>query len=168
MSVAATILVVLVVGLWGLAIYKRLVRYRTAVRTAWGRLDEARGRRRDASAAIARSASIAGEGGAVAAVISALQHAAAARGPTDAAVREAALSGALTHLLAAIDREPAAPRQDDRRRELALAETALAEAATSYNETASAYNRAIAAAPDSLIAAMVSYSPAERFDARRS
>ena len=168
MSVAATVLVVLIVGLWGLAIYKRLVRYRAAVRKEWSRLEEARGRRRDACTAVVNAVSGAADREATAAVMSAIQHAAAARGPIDAAVREDALSAALARLLSDIDRDPSVSREDERRRELASAQTALDEARASYNDTAAAYNRAIAAAPDNLVAGLASYSPAEPFETRRS
>ena len=169
MSVAATILVVLVVALWGLAVYKRLVRERAAVLKAWTRVEEARGRRREAGAALANAvASAPTHSEAAAAVLSAVQNAAASRGPTDAGVREDAVSAALGKLLAAVDREPTGSRAIDLRHQLAAAEEALAAARTSYNATAATYNRAIAAAPDNLVAGLVSYSPAERFETRRS
>lgn len=169
MSVAATILVVLVVALWGLAIYKRLVRYRAAVRKAWGVVEEARGRRRQATAALLNAlASAPADREAIAAVTATVQPAAAARGPTEAAAREEALSAALSRLLATIDREPASSEVTARRRQLSSAETALAEARTSYNDTAAEYNRAIAALPDNLVAGLASYSPAERFETRRN
>ena len=167
MSVAATIVVVLVIALWGLAIYKRLVRYRTAVRKGWSRLEAARNRRRELIAAIVDASRASGtDRDATEALAAAAQHAAGSRGPADAAAREEALTDALNQLLAAVDREPANPPLQDLRREMAAADTALAQARASYNDTATSYNRSIAAAPDSLVAGLASFSKAERFDRR--
>ena len=169
MSVAATIVVVLVVALWGLAIYKRLVRYRAAVRTGWSRLEAARSRRRELIAAIVSASTDGGtpDREAIEALASAAQHAAASRGPADAAAREEALTVALNQLCAAVDREPPNPPIQDLRRALAAAETALADARASYNDAAAAYNRSIEAAPDNLVAGLASFSKAERFETRR-
>ena len=170
MSVAATIVVVLVVALWGLAIYKRLVRYRTAVRKGWSRLEAARNRRRELIAMIVNALRGTGtiDRDAIEALASAAEHAAGSRGPADAAAREDALTVALNQLFAAVDREPANPPLQDLRREMVAADTALAEARASYNDTAASYNRSIAAAPDSLVAGLASFSKAERFETRRA
>jgi LemA protein len=170
MSVAATIVVLLVAALWGLAIYKRLVRLRTAVRKAWSRLETQRTRRLESITLIASAVTPAAtvERQTIDAVAAAAQQAAASRGPADAAARDESLTAALTRLLSALENAPADPRLQDLRRDLAAVDSAVAEARTSYNDAAASYNRAIAAAPDSLVAGLAGFAKAERFETRRT
>ena len=170
MSVAATIVVVLVAALWGLAIYKRLVRLRTAVRKTWSRLEAQRTRRLELIALIVSAVTPAAtvERQTIDAVTAAAQQARASRGPADAAAREESLTAALTGLLATVENAPADPRIQELRRDLVAVDDAVAEARTSYNDTAASYNQAIAAAPDRLVAGLASFAKAERFETRRA
>jgi LemA protein len=173
MSVAVTIAVVIVLGLWAAAIYSRLVRLKNQVRHDWGQLERQLKRRHALSASLVAqvkgSASI--DQGLVDAVVAAHEQAARVRGPVDAAAAEAALTEAIRRVLPSVGRDPAITARlhvRDLTAPLEAVEFEIGAAGAAYNTTAAAYNAAIQILPNNIIAGFGSFPKAERFQPARA
>jgi len=173
MSVAVTIAVVIVLGLWAAAIYSRLVRLKKQVRLDWGQLERQLKRRHALSASLVDlvKGSVSIDQGLVDAILAAHAQAAHVRGPMDAAAAEAALTEAIRQVLPSIGRDPAITARlhvPDLTAPLEAVESEIGAAGAAYNTTAAAYNTVIQVAPNNVIAGFGSFPRAERFQPART
>ena len=168
MSVVATIAVVIVLGLWALTIYNRLVRLKKHVRHDWALIDRQLKRRHAQVASLVDlvKGAVTIDQGLVEAIVSAQSRAARVRGPADAASSEAALTEAIHRVLPSVGRDPTITARlhvPDLTGPLAAVESEIGAAVAAYNKTAAAYNAAIQVMPNNLIAGLGSFPKAELF-----
>jgi len=168
MSVLVTTLVVVLLALWALAAYNRLVRLKNQVRNAWSRIDVQLKRRHDLIPALVDTVggAMSFEKDTLEAVVAARQRAAAAKGPVDAAGKERALSESLRRLRAVVEGYPQLTANQNVRElqaQLAGVEADIARARDAYNTTATAYNTSVEVVPNNIVAGLGSFPKAELF-----
>jgi LemA protein len=169
MSVIVTVVIVLLVALWGIAVYNRLVRLRTRVQRDWRQVDLQLRRRHELipNLVSAVKGAIPSEQGTLEAVLAARQRAMTATGPTIAAAHESQLSALVEQVITTVvERYPDLTVSQNVRSlqgDLAAIEEAIASARTAYNGTATAYNMAIGVVPNTIVAGLASFTRAELF-----
>lgn len=168
MSVLITIGILVVVGLWGVASYNRLVALRNQVTAGWRQIDVQLKRRHDLipNLVSAVTRAMAFERGTLEAVVEARNRAVTASGPADASRKEGELSMALGRLLALVEQYPDLTANDSVRvlqEELSGTENRIGQARQAYNELAARYNTATEVIPANLIAGFAGFRPAEFF-----
>jgi len=169
MSVLVTVGALVLIALWAMASYRKLVGLRTAVTKGWRQLDAQLKRRHDLVLDLVNAAQNGAEVESVTreAVIAARNRAISVTGPADAGRKEAELSKALADFLGAP--QSGWPLAADRARaiqeDLASAENRIDVARQSYNKLAATYNAATDAIPGNIVAGFAGFRPAELFQA---
>jgi LemA protein len=168
MSVFITIGILVVVGLWGVASYNRLVALRNQVTAGWRQIDVQLKRRHDLipNLVSAVTGAMAFERETLEAVVTARNRAATASGPADASRKEGELSMALGRLLALAEQYPALTANDNVRalqEDLAGTENRIGQARQAYNDLAARYNTATEVIPANVIAGLAGFRQAELF-----
>lgn len=182
MSTALIIILVLVVlvVLWGLGIFNRLVQLRNQVNNAWSQIDVQLQRRYDLIPNLVETVKsyMGYEKGTLEAVIAARNQAQTARtavqeggGPTgssikDLATADAALRGAVTNIMALAENYPqlrASENMQQLQEELSSTENKVAFARQAYNDNVMFYNTAQQQFPAVLFASIFGHHPVELF-----
>jgi LemA protein len=164
---AVVIIVVLVVSVLS---YNRLARRRDQVDNAWSQIDVQLKRRCDLIPNLVETVTgYAGhERGTLEAVTEARTRAINARGPTDQATAESALTGALKSLFAVAESYPDLRASQNflvLQQELSATEDRAAYARQYYNDSVLTYNNAVTTVPQSIFAAIFNFRPREYFQA---
>jgi LemA protein len=164
---AVVIIVVLVVSVLS---YNRLARRRDQVDNAWSQIDVQLKRRCDLIPNLVETVTgYAGhERGTLEAVTEARTRAINARGPTDQAAAESALTGALKSLFAVAESYPDLRASQNflvLQQELSATEDRAAYARQYYNDSVLTYNNAVTTVPQSIFAAIFNFRPREYFQA---
>jgi LemA protein len=164
---AVVIIVVLVVSVLS---YNRLARRRDQVDNAWSQIDVQLKRRCDLIPNLVETVTgYAGhEQGTLEAVTEARTRAINARGPTDQAAAESALTGALKSLFAVAESYPDLRASQNflvLQQELSATEDRAAYARQYYNDSVLTYNNAVTTVPQSIFAAIFNFRPREYFQA---
>lgn len=182
MSTALIIILVLVVLviLWGLGIFNRLIQLRNQVNNAWSQIDVQLQRRYDLIPNLVETVKsyMGYEKGTLEAVIAARNQAQSARsvveqggGPTGSSIKElatadAALRGAVTNIMALAENYPqlrASENMQQLQEELSSTENKVAFARQAYNDNVMFYNTAQQQFPAVLFASIFGHHPVELF-----
>ena len=181
----STILIVILVVavlliLWGIGIFNRLVQLRNQVNNAWGQIDVQLQRRYDLIPNLIEAVKgyMSYEKGTLEAVINARNQAQAARsqveqsgGPTSSSIKElitadTALRGAVTNIMALAENYPqlrASENMQQLQEELSSTENKVAFARQAYNDNVMMYNTAQQQFPAALVASTFGHHPVEMF-----
>lgn len=178
------LIIILVLGvllaLWGVGIYNRLVQLRNQVNNAWSQIDVQLQRRYDLIPNLVEAVKsyMGYEKGTLEAVINARNQAQAARakvqedgGPTSSSIKElatadVALKGAVTNIMALAENYPqlrASENMQQLQEELSSTENKVAFARQAYNDNAMLYNITQQQFPATLLAATFGHHPVELF-----
>ncbi|MBA2727145.1 MAG: LemA family protein [Parachlamydiaceae bacterium] len=173
--------IALLLALWGIGIYNRLVALRNQVKNAWSQIDVQLQRRYDLIPNLVESVKgyMNFEKGTLEAVINARNQAntarqavAAAGGPAEGAsikelaASEGALRGAMMNFNALAENYPQLKASENMKilqEELSSTENKVAFSRQAYNDQVMAYNTAQQELPASMFAATFGHSPAELF-----
>jgi LemA protein len=168
------ILVVLIIGaVWLISAYNKLVSLRNQVFNAWKQIDVQLKRRHDLIPNLVNTVkgAMQYERETLEAVVQARNQAIAVErgggGVAQTAAAEAALSGALSRLLAVVESYPdlkAAGNVAQLQEELTSTENKIGFARQLYNDTATQYNTAQQQFPTNLVAGLAKASPAELWE----
>jgi LemA protein len=160
-----TALALLAVAFWLGASYRRLLRLRARVASAWRHVDDSLWQRHEVIGVIAETATQAAVSHDVLnPFVKMYQRGIAHRKPSEAARLRKELEGALARVVDALRSSGGdAPAFGHTLQRLQESETALVAANAVYEQNARAYNDAIAAMPGNLIASMAGYRRAEPF-----
>lgn len=182
MSTAFIVILVILVLLilWGMGIYNRLVQLRNQVNNAWSQIDVQLQRRYDLIPNLVEAVKgyMNFEKSTLEAVINARNQAQAARsriqekgGPTegsikDLAIADSALRGAVTNIMALAENYPqlrASENMQQLQEELSSTENKVAFSRQSYNDSVMLYNTTQQEFPAMIFASMFGHHPAELF-----
>ncbi len=169
MSVLITLAVIVLVLMWALGTYSRVVRLRNQVVRGWKLLDMQLKRRHDLLPNLVsalQSAGFAREP--LDSLIAARTRAVSAAGPADAAVQERELTRALQQVFPLIEWHPKLATDQHVRalqESLGSFDAKLASARQVYNDLAAAYNTAIKIFPGNVVSGFGNFKAAELFDA---
>ena len=172
--------IVVLLVLWGMGIYNRLVQLRNQVNNAWSQIDVQLQRRYDLIPNLVEAVKgyMNFEKSTLEAVISARNQAQAARsrieesgGPTassikDLAIADSALRGAVTNIMALAENYPqlrASENMQQLQEELSSTENKVAFSRQAYNDSVMLYNTSQQEFPAVMFAAMFGHHPAELF-----
>lgn len=175
------IVLVIVLVVWAISIYNRLVQLRNQVKNAWSQIDVQLQRRYDLIPNLVETVKgyMSYERNTLEAVINARNQAKAARdrvesagGPTaasikDVATAEAALGGAVTNILALAESYPqlkASENMKTLQEELSSTENKVAFARQAYNDNVLLYNTAQQQFPAVLVAQSLGHHPADLYE----
>jgi LemA protein len=168
LSVIVTVVLLLLVLFWILAVYNRLIKLRRQVINGWRQIDTQLRRRHDLVSTLITT--VRGEidvaPDAIEAVIAARNHAVSARAPGDLAQQEGQLTQALARFfaLAANDAQLTSHHKIQAlQQELADTESQIRSARQTYNSIATKYNASMHVVPNNLIAGFGNFKPAELF-----
>jgi LemA protein len=169
MSVIATSIVVLLIVLWCVSVYNRLVAIRNQVVNGWRQIDVQLKRRHDLIPNLVNTVrrAMEFERGTLEAVVEARNRAVAATGPADSARKERELSQALGRFFALAERSPQLTANQSVRelqQELSETENKIGVARQYYNDTATKFNTAIQVLPNNFIAGFGEFTRAELFE----
>jgi LemA protein len=161
--------VIVVLALWIVSIYNRLVAMRQRVGQAFADIDVQLKQRHDLIPNLVETVKgyAAHERGTLEAVIQARNTAMAAQGPAQQAAAENMLSGALRQLFALSEAYPnlkANTNFQELQAELTDIENKLAAARRFFNNSVQEYNTGIQQFPAALFAGMFGFTPREFFD----
>jgi LemA protein len=179
-GITIAIIVVLIL-LFGIGIYNRLVNLRNQVKNAWSQIDVQLQRRYDLIPNLVETVKgyMGYERGTLEAVISARTQAVAAReavqqggGPTEASIKpllgaESALRSSLGNFFALAENYPQLKASDTMQRlqeELSSTENKIAFARQSYNDQVMLYNTTQQEFPAVLLASMFGHHPVEMYE----
>jgi LemA protein len=174
------LVVIVLLALWGIGIYNRLVQLRNQVNNAWSQIDVQLQRRYDLIPNLVEAVKgyMTYEKGTLEAVITARNQAQAARahveesgGPTGSSIKElatadAALRGATTNIMALAENYPqlrASENMQQLQEELSSTENKVAFARQAYNDNVMLYNTSQQEFPAALVAATFGHHPVELF-----
>lgn len=183
MSLGLTILLVIIVliVLFGVSIYNRLVGLRNQVKNAWSQIDVQLQRRYDLIPNLIETVKgyMAYEKGTLEAVVNARSQAVAAReaiaksgGPTESSIKdllqaEGTLQGSLGKIFALAENYPQLRASENMRNlqeELTSTENKVAFARQAYNDQVMVYNTAQQVFPTVLLASAFGHHPAEMYE----
>src|SRR5436309_11200239 len=161
--------VVVLLALWAIASYNRLVGLRNQVANGWRQIDVQLKRRHDLIPNLVNAVrgSMDFERDTLTAVMDARAKALTATGPTDAAQKEGQLSQALGRLLAVAENYPTLKSNDNVRmlqEELSATENKVGFARQFYNDIATKFNTAQQVFPTNIFANMFGFKAAELFE----
>ena len=161
------IIVLLVV--WAIASYNRLVGLRNQVLNGWKQIDVQLKRRHDLIPNLVNAVrgSMDFERDTLTAVMDARAKAMGAAGPADAAAKEGQLSQALGRLLAVAENYPTLKSNDNVKmlqEELSATENKVGFARQFYNDIATRFNTAQQVFPTNLFATTFGFKPSELFE----
>jgi LemA protein len=165
----AVLAVFVVLVLWLIAAYNRLVAMREQVRSAWAQIDVMLKRRHDLIPNLVETVKgyAAHEKETLERVISARNAAVAARGTPQAAAAEGQLGGALRQLFAVAEAYPDLKANTNflqLQQELATTENGIASQRGGYNNIVRDYNTAVMSFPVNLIAGMFGFTSQPFFE----
>ena len=169
MSVLITVGILVLLFLWAVGIYNRLVRLRNQVANGWKQIDVQLKRRHDLIPNLVNTVkgAMEFEKGTLEAVIAARNRAAGATGPADAGRKEGELTQALGRFFALAESYPQLTANQNVRalqEELAGTENKVGFARQFYNDVVTTYNTAIEVVPGNFIAGLAGFRPAELFE----
>jgi len=161
--------IIVVLVLWAIGSYNRLVGMRNQTENGWKQIDVQLKRRHDLIPNLVNSVkgSMDFERDTLTAVMEARAKAMAAAGPADAAVKEGQLSQALGRLIAVAENYPTLKSNDNVKmlqEELASTENKVGFARQFYNDIATKFNTAQQVFPTNIFAGMFGFKPAELFE----
>jgi len=156
-------------ALWAIASYNRLVGLRNQVANGWRQIDVQLKRRHDLIPNLVNAVrgSMDFERDTLTAVMEARAKAMAAAGPADAAQKEGQLSQALGRLIAVAENYPNLKSNDNVKmlqEELSATENKVGFARQFYNDIATKFNTAKQVFPTSIFASMFGFKAAELFE----
>jgi LemA protein len=154
---------------WAIASYNRLVGLRNQVLNGWKQIDVQLKRRHDLIPNLVNAVrgSMDFERDTLTAVMDARAKALTATGPADAAAKEGQLSQALGRLLAVAENYPTLKSNDNVKmlqEELAATENKVGFARQFYNDIATRFNTAQQVFPTNLFATSFGFKPSELFE----
>jgi LemA protein len=161
--------VIVVIIVWAVASYNRLVGLRNQVANGWRQIDVQLKRRHDLIPNLVNAVrgSMDFERDTLTAVMEARAKAMTATGPADAAHKEGELTQSLGRLLAVAENYPALKSNENVKmlqEELSGTENKVAFARQFYNDIATQFNTAQQVFPTNLAAGMLGFKPAELFE----
>jgi len=161
--------IVVLLVVWAIASYNRLVGLRNQVVNGWKQIDVQLKRRHDLIPNLVNAVrgSMDFERDTLTAVMDARAKAMGAAGPADAAANEGQLSQALGHLLAVAENYPTLKSNDNVKmlqEELSATENKVGFARQFYNDIATRFNTAQQVFPTNLFAATFGFKPSELFE----
>jgi len=161
--------IVVLVVIWGIASYNRLVGLRNQVANGWRQIDIQLKRRHDLIPNLVNAVrgSMDFERDTLTAVMDARAKALTATGPADAAQKEGQLSQALGRLLAIAENYPTLKSNDNVKmlqEELSSTENKVGFARQFYNDIATKFNTSQQVFPTNIFASMLGFKPAELFE----
>ena len=176
----AILVIAVLLILWGIGIFNRLIQLRNQVNNAWGQIDVQLQRRYDLIPNLIEAVKgyMSYEKGTLEAVINARNQAQAARsqveqsgGPTSSSIKElitadTALRGAVTNIMALAENYPqlrASENMQQLQEELSSTENKVAFARQAYNDNVMMYNTAQQQFPAALVASTFGHHPVEMF-----
>lgn len=159
---------IVVVVLWAIVAYNRLVSLRNQVANGWRQIDVQLKRRHDLIPNLVNAVKgyMKYEQETLQRVIEARNQAVAAQGVAEAAQRESELTAALGRLFALVESYPELKANQNvlqLQEELTSTENKIAFARQFYNDIATKYNIARESFPSSIIATLFRFPPAELF-----
>jgi LemA protein len=162
------LVIVVLVALWAVGVYNRLVGFRNQTQNGWRQIDVQLKRRHDLIPNLVNTVKGAMdfEQGTLTAVMEARAKAMSATGPADAGQKEGELSQALGRLIAVSENYPQLKSNDNVRmlqEELSGTENKIGFARQFYNDIATKYNIARETFPGNMIAGSFGFTPAELF-----
>lgn len=182
MSTALIIIIAIavIIALWGIGIYNKLVQLRNQVNNAWSQIDVQLQRRYDLIPNLIEAVKgyMTYEKGTLEAVVNARNQAQAARtqveksgGPTESSIKDlitadAALRGAVTNIMALAENYPqlrASENMQQLQEELSSTENKVAFARQAYNDNVMMYNTSQQQFPAALLATTFGHHPVELF-----
>jgi LemA protein len=163
------LVVIVLIGIWAMASYNRLVSLRNQALNGWRQIDVQLKRRHDLIPNLVNAVrgAMDFERDTLTAVMEARAKALSATGPADAAQKEGQLSQALGRLLAVAENYPTLKANDNVKmlqEELSGTENKVGFARQFYNDIATTYNTAQQTFPSNLFAAAFGFKPAELFE----
>jgi LemA protein len=167
--IIAVVVVLVLLVLWAVSLYNRLVRLRVEVQQGWAIIDVQLRRRFDLIPNLIETVKgyASHERGVFEAVTKARTSAMSAHGPAEAGTSNNMLTQALGGLFAVAENYPdlkASSNFLQLQTELATVEETLAAARRYYNSTVARYNATQVTVPSVFIAKMGDFSPAEFFE----
>lgn len=169
MATYIIILVVVVIVVWLVFSYNRLVRYRNRTQNAWSQVDVQLNRRYDLVPNLVETVKgyATHEASTLDAVVTARNAAQGAVGVSDQSAAEGALTGALRQLFALAEDYPTLEASDNFRtlqEQLADIEGDIAIARQIYNDTTLTYNNAVDTIPSNLVAKLTGFQSGVYFE----
>ncbi len=163
------LVVVVLLALWAIGTYNRLVALRNQVLNGWRQIDVQLKRRHDLIPNLVNAVKgvMDFERDTLTAVMEARSKALTATGPADAAQKEGQLSVALGRLLAVAENYPTLKSNENVRmlqEELTATENKVGFARQFYNDIATKFNTSQQVFPTNLMAGMFGFQPAELFE----
>jgi LemA protein len=160
---------VVLVALWAVTRYNRLITLRNQVSNGWKQIDVQLKRRHDLIPNLVNTVrgAMEFERETLERVIAARNAAASASGVADSASKEHALTGALSRLFALAESYPSLKSNENIKQlqeELSSTENKVGFARQFYNDIATSFNIACQVFPNSLIASMFRFRQAELFE----
>ena len=169
MTLIVPVVVLVVLALWAVWSYNRLIGLRNQVTNGWKQIDVQLKRRHDLIPNLVNTVKGAMdfEKSTLEAVISARNRAAGASGPADAAKKEGELTQALGRFFALAESYPQLTANQYVRalqEELSGTENKIGFARQFYNDIATKYNTGIQVIPANIVASIAGFKPAEMFE----
>ena len=163
------LIIVVVLVVWGIASYNRLVGMRNQVLNGWRQIDVQLKRRHDLIPNLVNAVkgSMDFERDTLTAVMEARSKALTATGPADAAMKEGQLTMALGRLMAVAENYPTLKSNDNVKmlqEELSATENKVGFSRQFYNDIATSFNTAQQVFPVNLVAASLGFKAAELFE----
>jgi LemA protein len=161
--------IVLLVLLWGIAIYNGLVRLRNEVRNAWAQIDVQLKRRHDLIPNLVETVKgyAAHERGTLDAVVQARSRAVGAQSISERVKAEGELSQALGRLMVVVEAYPDLKANQNflaLQEELTSTENKIGFSRQYYNDSVMQYNTRIETFPPNVIAGMFGFQPSPFFE----
>jgi LemA protein len=161
--------VIALIAVWAIAVYNGLVGGRNQAQTAWSQIDVQLKRRHDLIPNLVQVVkdAMGYEQETLTKVVQARNAAAAATGPAQAGVAEAALTQATRGLFALVESYPQLKANDNVKQlqeELTATENKIAFARQFYNDSVNAYNTRRQSFPAVLAAQSLGFGPIELFN----
>lgn len=163
-------IVVVLVGLWFVAAYNRLVKQRNRVDNAWGQVEVQLQRRYDLIPNLVETVKgyASHERATFEEVTRARAASASAQGPADQAQADTMLTAALRQLFAVAEAYPelrASENFSSLQTDLSDTENKIAVARQIYNDTVLTYNTSVQQVPTNLVASVTGFTTRETYDA---
>lgn len=180
-AIISILVIIVLIVLWLVGIYNRLVNLRNQVKNAWSQIDVQLQRRYDLIPNLVETVKgyMTYEKGTLEAVINARSQAMAARqsveqsgGPTEGSIKEllaaeSTLKGAMGNFFALAENYPQLRASENMQRlqeELSSTENKIAFARQAYNDQVLSYNTAQQVFPAVMVAAMFGHKPADLYE----
>jgi LemA protein len=168
MPLIVLVVILVVIALWAMSLYNRLVGLRNQTQNGWKQIDVQLKRRHDLIPNLVNTVKgqMDFEKGTLEAVMEARAKAMAAIGPADASQKEAALSQAVGKFFAVAENYPQLRSNENVKmlqEELSSTENKIGFARQFYNDIATKYNTGTQTFPANMFSATFGFQPAELF-----